>query len=328
MFLSRPHAPPFCLQESFVGRRQFMALLNYALDFRKLGLLAMFGLYMVVTAFLFPRIFAGSVELYALNAADNLSLLSPSSANITQSIYMLVSIGMTFVFAYRGQNLKFRNDFLYASFFGATILLASGIIDMLLGGAGREGLLIPFHNATYHLLDTVEVAGQKRVVGFMPEASIFGAACCANLSFLVFNRQAYSGWLRKFGVPVVALGLLIMIYLSTSSSAYIGLAVLAFVLVLKSVFGVVSVSHVTVSRVRKFLWIICGSVVCVVVFASLPHGFFIHLRLLLDEVLFEKTSSSIVRRAEFMDSGRHCGILGNAWGRCWCRVNPDVKLVC
>ena len=205
---------------------------------------------------------------------------------------MLVSIGMTFVFAYCGQDPTFRKDFLNAIFFGATLLLASGLIDMILGAAGQEDLLLPFHNATYHLLSTVEVAGQKRVVGFMPEASVFGAACCAKLSFLVFNRQSYSGRLRDFGVPVVVIGLFIMIYRSTASSAYIGLAVLALLFVLKSIFGMVSATHVTVSRARNLLWIIGGGAVCGVIVACLPHAFLMHVRLLLDEALFEKRSSS------------------------------------
>ena len=292
------------IAKTFVGRRRLMVFLNYALDFRKLGLLAMFSLYMVVTAFLFPRLFAGSVKLYSLNAAANISFLSPSSANITQPIYMLVSIGMTFVFAYCGQNPTFRNEFLYASFFGATLLLASGIVDMILGDAGRENLLLPFHSATYTLLDTASIAGQKRVVGFMTEASAFGGACMGNLSFLVLNRQIYRGRLRKFGVPVVAVGLLIMIYRSSSSGAYIGLAVLAFILILKFIFGMVSTAYVTVSHVRKLLWIIGGGAVCVVIVMCLSQSFLMHVRLLLDEVLFQKTfSSSYIERNAWTQAG-------------------------
>ena len=292
------------IAKTFVGRRRLRVFLNYALDFRKLGLLAMFSLYMVVTAFLFPRLFAGSVKLYSLNAPANISFLSPSSANITQPIYMLVSFGMTFVSAYCGQNPTFRNEFLYANFFGATLLLASGIIDMILGDAGRENLLLPFHSATYTLLDTASIAGQKRVVGFMPEASIFGGACMANLSFLVLNHQTYRGRLRNFGVPVVAIGLLIMIYRSSSSGAYIGLAALVFILILKFIFGMVSTAYVTVSHVRKLLWIIGGGAVCVVIVMCLPQSFLMHVRLLLDEVLFQKTvSSSYIERNAWTQAG-------------------------
>ena len=292
------------IAKSFVGRRRLSAFLNYAFDFRKLGLLTMFSLYMVVTAFLYPRLFAGSVKLYSLNAAGNISFLAPSSANITQPIYMLISIGMVFVFAYCGQNYMFRNNFLYASLFGAALLLGSGIIDMILGDAGREDLLLPFHNATYTLLDSVSIAGQKRVVGFMPEASSFGAACCSYLSFLAFNRQAYQGHLRKFGVPIVAIGLLIMIYLSTSSSAYIGLSVLTFVLVIKSIFAMVSVKTFTAAHVQKLLLIIGSAVASLVVFTCLSHAFLMHLQLLLDEVLLDKTSSSsYVERNSWTQAG-------------------------
>ena len=316
------------IAKTFFGRRKFRVFLQYALDYRKLGLLTMFGLYMAVTAFLYPRLFAGSVKLYSLNAAGNISFLSPSSSNITQPIYMFTSIGMTFVFAYRGQNSTFRNNFLCASLVGATLLLGSGIIDTILGGAGLEDLLLPFHNATYALIDNAAIAGQRRVIGFMPEASTYGTACCTNLGFLVFNRQAYQGPLRDLGVPIVAIGLLIMIYLSTSSSAYVGLAALAFVLVIKSIFGMVSVKVFTAAHFQKLLLIIGGAVASLAAFTCLSHGFLMHVQLLLDGVLFEKNSSSSYFERNAWTSGRRCGLLDNARGWCRCRLYPDVELVC
>jgi len=290
--------------KTFVGRKRFMTFLSYALDMRKLGILAVFSVYAVITAFLYPRLFAGTVRLYALNFAGNLSGLSPTSANITQTIYMLISIGMAFVFAYSGQRPEFRKHFLHASLLSASLLLFSGFLDMGLGGAGQEALLAPFHNATYHLLDDVSIAGQKRVVGFMPEASSFGGACCGSLAFLLFNRAIYEGSLRKWVLPLVAAGLTYMIYASTSSGGYVGLAIIAAIAALRFVMQIAFIKRFTPVQLRMIVSAIVATCAVAVALVLLPRSVFEHMYTLLDVVLFQKsTSSSYLERNSWTQAG-------------------------
>jgi hypothetical protein len=294
------------IAKTFSTRKRVMTLLNYALDMRKLGILGLFSVYVVVTAVIYPRLFAGTVRLYALNFASNMSFLEPTSANITQTIYMLISIGIGFVFAYSGQRPEFRRHFLYASLLNASLLLLSGFIDMGFGAIGHEDLLDPFHNATYHLLDNVTVAGQKRIVGFMPEASVFGGACCTSLAFLLFNRRIYDGWLHKWVVPSVAAGLCYMIYASTSSGGYVGLGVIAAVATVRFIMEMTFTQRFTPSQLRTLISTIAAVSAAGIAFLFLPKSLLDHLYTILDATLFQKsTSSSYLERS----SWTHAGIL-------------------
>jgi hypothetical protein len=285
-------------------RKNLISLVNIAFDVRKLGLLGMLGLYAVASAFIYPRLLAGTVLLYPENGASAVQFLEPTSSNITQPIYMLTSIGIAMVFGVSGQSPEFRKQFLAATLFGATVLLASGVIDLVLGDAGREDLLAPFHNAAYGLLNDVTIAGQKRVVGFLPEASAFGGACCTSLAFLVFNRTSYQGAARRWVVPIVSIGLAAMVYLSTSSSGYLG--GIALLLLMAGTFAaeLIFAKKLTQTMLTRILGAIGLLLAGAVIVTSLPHDLLDHFRLLFDSVLFEKsTSSSYIERNAWTQTG-------------------------
>jgi hypothetical protein len=70
------------------------------------------------------------------------------------------------------------------------------------------------------------------VVGLMPEASSFGGLALAFLASLYFFRRAMpSGGLRDRVVPVLMGSLLLLVWLSTSSAAYLGLGLFGTVAV-------------------------------------------------------------------------------------------------
>jgi hypothetical protein len=292
------------IAKTFVGRKGLMNFLNYALDIRKLGLLGLLSVYVVVTSIVYPRLFRGIVHLYALNYASNLTPLGPTSANITQTIYVLISIGMAFVFASSGRDPQFRKHFLKASLAGAVLVLASGFIDIGLSAIGQEALLTPFHTAAYRLLDATAIAGQKRVVGFMPEASVFGAACISSLAFLLFNRSAYEGRTRKWVVPIVAIGLTYMVYASTSSGAYIGMAVIAVVATLRFIIEMIVTKRFTNSQLSVIAWSIVTVFAGAVTFILLPKSLMDHFSTLLDAVIFQKSDSfSYIQRNSWTQAG-------------------------
>jgi hypothetical protein len=290
--------------KTFAGPKRFNQFLALALDGRKLGILTIFCAYMVATAFIFPRLLAGHVELYPLNGADNIKFLQPTSSNITQPLYLLVAFGMTFVFAYKGRDARFRQQFLNASLFGASVLLATGVIDTIMGSIGREDLLAPFHTATYHLLDSVSVAGQHRVVGFMPEASVFSGACCGQLALLYFNRIFYHGIWRRWVVPFVCLGLVYMVYASTSSGGYVALGVLFTIIAGRFLLRLMFASNLTPAHLRQVFWAAIGIAVACGVFLVLPHSIYLRIQLLLDDVLFDKAySASFIERSAWTHAG-------------------------
>jgi hypothetical protein len=186
----------------FLRSDNLMLAIRQGLDIRKLGLLGFFMVYVLVTALVYPRLFGGSVMLYSLNAAASESVLAPTSANFTQTIYLLISSALVFAFATAGRSPTFRKIYLRSIIFAGVLLVASGVIDLACSMAGLSRLLQPFHNAAYASLDTVFIAGQYRVVGFMPEASDYGTATCTVLSFLLFNYRFFDAGLKRYFLPL------------------------------------------------------------------------------------------------------------------------------
>jgi hypothetical protein len=206
--------------------------LKIAFDPAELGLLVLFLAYAVLTAFVMPRLFAHLVVVFPMAVVTTYPVpLEPSAANVTQSAYLTLSVGIALAFALAGQRSDFRRHFLQAMLFGGAILIATGVLDLVAMQLGLNALLDPFRNATYALLVevAVEVLGSKRVVGLMPEASAYGPSCVATAASLAFLRPCFASIFRAWMLPATILGLLTMAVLSTSSTAYLGLGIFGVV---------------------------------------------------------------------------------------------------
>ena len=136
-----------------------------------------------------PRLFAGRVDVIPINVeVPDPQPLAPTSANFTQSAYMVLSVGLIYACAVVARNNEFRRHFLRANLVAAAMLVLTGVLDLATQGTD---LLAPFRNANYALVSDAAILGSKRVVGLMPEASTFGAACVGILSVLVFLRPSF-----------------------------------------------------------------------------------------------------------------------------------------
>lgn len=292
---------------TFLQRKQFFAALSMACNLNRLGFLMLFLIYAIFSAFLFTRLFAGQILVIFLNnPSAGLRPVTPTSANLTQAIYVALSVSVAFVFAIRGQSARFRRVFLSATLFAAMLLIVSGVMDLILTVSGHAALLSAFHNAKYAQLTDVKEAGRLRVVGFMPEASKYGEYCVFLLSFLVFCFGHYDARLQRLVVPATIAGLTLMIFLSTSSTGFIGLIIIVVLLFLKYV-----AVPLAAGRLRRggVMVAIGGGVSAGVVygFALLlaPH-FIIGFTRLLDSVLLNKTQSlSYIERSSWTRAGWH-----------------------
>lgn len=214
-----------------LAKGQIPRAFDAAIDPAALGFLFAFLLYGLFATYEMPRLFANMIEIVEMNPEYNAtSLLHPAMANVNQSIYMTLSVGTALAFAMYGERANFRQHYIQALWVAGVILIATGLADMLLAAAGLESLLKPFRNATYSVLSDAEVLGMKRVVGLTPEASSYGTMCVGAAAYLVFLRPCYERKvLRNYLVPLTSLGLLGLAFLSTSSAAYVGLAVFSLV---------------------------------------------------------------------------------------------------
>lgn len=196
---------------------------------RGLVLLTLFWAVAVLVTIFSPRFFAGSVIIVPMKLTRYLQseFLEPTTQNISQIMYLTISVITVVTFARLMLDAKQQQEALKALCVGGAITIITGVLDFASHFAPLEWLLEPFRTASYALLTDVTLeGGTRRVVGLMPEASSYGALCTQLLTLLYFLRHAITdSFYRNKVVPIVAALLLLFVWLSTSSSAYVALVV-------------------------------------------------------------------------------------------------------
>ena len=202
-----------------------------ALQLRNLGCLILFLLVGIIVTLIMPRLFGGIV-IMPMRAAWTGDLLSPIQANFTQSGYVTLSVLTVLAVTLMADHPKFPHTLLAGFLAGGIVCFVTGLVDIAAASIGVEILLKPFRNAEYaYLTEASLAAGVRRVVGFTAEASAYGPICVQFATAIVLLRTVYAEGRKRLLVTLLAIGLIVMALLSTSSTAYAGLAVLALVYV-------------------------------------------------------------------------------------------------
>jgi hypothetical protein len=197
-----------------------------ALRLRQLGFLALFLLIGAITTFIMPKLFVEEVVVYPMKQAWGADLLRPTLQNFTQLSYVTISVMTVFAVTLLADEPRFAESLLRSILAGGVICIATGLIDLAAASAGMESLIEPFRNADYAFLTKDEIAGAKRIAGFTPEASAYGPMCVRFAGAIALLRGLYAEGFQRIFATVTAIVLVVMAVLSTSSSAYLGLAVL------------------------------------------------------------------------------------------------------
>ena len=201
--------------------------LDAALKSSGLLLLFLFWLVAAIVTLFMPRFFAGQVEVVPVRAgalASDTAMLAPTVQNLSQLVYVSISVLAVFAFAsvLRGEGM--RRHALSALCLGAAFTVFTGFLDFASQYLPLQSFMEVFRTASYALITEAEVQDVKRVVGLMPEASSFGSLSLNFLTSLYFFRRAMrSGHLRDRVVPALMGLLLLLVWMSTSSAAYLGL---------------------------------------------------------------------------------------------------------
>lgn len=304
----------------FMQKGNLVRGMAVAVDPERIGLLTAFVVYGVVSAITLPRIFEGQVEVIPLSGnVLGPSLLAPSGGNVTQAGYLLMSYGTALAFGVAGSQQAFREQFLRATLAGGIVLIATGLIDLVTYGVGLGSLLEPFRTVSYSLLTDNEVLGAKRVVGLMPEASAFGATCVVAAGTLAFLRPCYGPRARRITVPLTIAGVAAMGLASTSSSAYIGFAVLGVALAANWTIRLLSKRALCRGDLKIELAIVASVAFAVICLVLLMPAVFDPVRDMLDILLFKKSSSdSYYVRTMWTTTGWNAfmstGLLGVGFG--------------
>jgi hypothetical protein len=183
-------------------------------------------IYVCIGALLFPRLFAGQTSAFVSSRTGKgvyEAALAPVSANISQAGYFILA-GLTFLavcllLQRSGTLADIRRGF----FLWFTLHVAMGILDLLGKVSGAGDILAPIRSANYAMLTQVREAGFWRIAGAFSEASAFGGASLAGLAF------TYTYWRKTGSKFAFGLGaaLFVLLLLSTSSTAYVGLAIVS-----------------------------------------------------------------------------------------------------
>ncbi len=218
---------------SVLKERQYWKPIAHCLTFPREGFwFAATAIYGGVTAYLYPRIFAGSVYVNAIGATEFgfpfiQVPLGPSSGNITQSVYFFGNV-LCFLmcYAYARTESGFRTVF-NAMLLYCFMNIVFAVLDLVTFWTNTTYLLEFIRNSTYKLHNETVIYGLKRIVGSFTEASAFAYA---TIGILGFTLRLWLGGIRPALTLTLSVISALLIIFSTSSTAYAALPLLlAFV---------------------------------------------------------------------------------------------------
>ncbi|SFN41359.1 hypothetical protein [Variovorax sp. OV329] len=192
--------------------------------------LFLFWLVAAVTTAFVPRLLAGVIEIVPVRSVGqaDTALLAPTTQNISQLVYVSISVLAVFSFAHMLRAEAMQRHAMRALCLGAALTVLTGVLDLASQYLPIGPALELFRTASYALLTDVELLDVKRLVGLMPEASSYGTLALGFLASLYFFRRAMPpGFVRGRLVPVLIVMLLLLTWMSTSSAAYLGLGLFA-----------------------------------------------------------------------------------------------------
>ena len=253
------------------------------------------SIYVVISAVINVRIFQGEIDVFSLargversgkGAIGMLTRLQPSSSNISQPFYMLLSIGFFFVIII----VIKKHGFAWihrALLVAAGVHLTLGLLDAF----ALDDLLASIRTANYALLTHHQVHGFPRIIGGFAEPSAFGSFSTTLFAYFTLHTFFSKSW--SSGLVALMLGLCVAG--SFSSTAYFG----GFFVVLVLGLAVIRNTFFGFGLPRGYIYIGWGVAVVVVVFLMLNTE---EVEQILNTLIFDKAGS---------ESGQERGLWAN-----------------
>ncbi len=286
-------------------------------------LVLLLGLYSIVGAITLPRIFAGETTAFISMRAEGRVAevpLAPTSGNITQALYFTISCFVFFAFSVLLRRPGTLSAIRQGFFLFVTLHVAFGFIDLFAKLAGLGDVLAPLRSASYAMHTNVDVAGFWRIAGAQAEASSFGAKC---VSLLAFTYCMWRGTRSTYAL-VLSIALLALLILSTSTTAYVGGAILALFLLASLT------SAAVLNRLSKqdLLLLVGGLAALTVVVGVLVYNdrALDPIWRLFDEMVFDKSSSASSLERAPLELSKPAGRGRNSRSRNWPRQLARIEL--
>jgi hypothetical protein len=194
---------------------------------RPLFVFLMLIIWILGSAILLPRLFAGMTDVFSLERTltptTGTAPLRPTSGNVSQGVYAAGGFAVACVTSAFARQRGGAEAALRAIIVVTGIDMAFAVVDLVANAVHAGFVLDIVHTANYSFLAGDEVGGVKRLTGSFTEASAFAFFSMSllglNLSLFVMNLRP------RFTGPATIL-LTIFIVLSTSSAGYAGLGAL------------------------------------------------------------------------------------------------------
>ncbi len=208
----------FLILRAILPGPQQMERLGPAL--RANAFLIIFALYGIISAFIMPRLFAGTIAVTPLRpgAVRQLYEASPlhfSSQNITTAVYLMgtliAGLGATIGAARPGSAPVIVRTGIIIAIAHAVL----GFISILVAGTALDSIVEFFRNGNYAQLDQ-SIGGLNRMNGIWPEASGFAAYGGA---WMIFMTELWLRDIERRRTGFAALLLALALLISTSSTA-------------------------------------------------------------------------------------------------------------
>lgn len=209
--LIRTGGPGRVLETLYFGRAEYTLIL--------------FIVWAIITALFMPRIFQGMFEVYPLGT-DSTGLLLPQpigplTSNIAQSVYYVGDLAVFIMVGALLLSMRTLRPIALAVLISAFFNILFVLVDTATYLTGTGNILNFVRNAdVVHRAEDV-VLGMKRVTGFFAETSSYSSHA---LALFAFTFRLWRGGVYLPYVGAVALATCITLVLSTSSTAYAGLA--------------------------------------------------------------------------------------------------------
>ena len=188
----------------------------------------------VALAVIGPRLFQNQIAIPPLKPLTSQYLyaverLRPTTQNLTTSIYMIGTL-LCAITAYVACSGRHGAAVLVkTAVIVAWINIALGVTVALVRDTPLEGFFALFRNGNYAQLDQ-QLGGFVRLNALFPEPSVYATYC---FGWFCFMAECWYRDVMPRRTGATALGLLAILLASTSSSAYISLAVYTLVLAVR-----------------------------------------------------------------------------------------------
>lgn len=215
-------------------RGGFVGLVQDA--FRENIWLVLFTFYGMAAAIIMPRLFLGVMEVSPMRVIPHSYLfytlpLEPTNQNITACVYLLgalmIAIAAWITCRLKGGAATLIKTALWISW----IHVVLGVLVAVAGDTALNTVFELFRNSSYAQLDS-EASGFVRIRGLFPESSSYASF---GFGLFVLMAELWFRSIRPAATGAAALALVAILFISTSSTAYVGLLAYLMFFILRAV---------------------------------------------------------------------------------------------